>query len=403
MPELLIISGGSEIVGLALAEAAHIAGRNYAVFSLVPHSLLKNAPGCIDFMDLSPLLEDWNALQDGFLKALMHATALAGEKLPIFPTEDGGLRLLNECRDDVLRYGEFSRARALKMGGLDKAELVEFSLKHCASDYLATSIVLDGPEQAILALEKLGPDAIFKPALKPIHMDLSPLGGGGTKVVTRQDHKENASSIVNRLTRAWSVSERWIAQPRLVTGSSQERSVCAVRDTNGYVHANQVVEKAKHPAMGGTAYWVSTEETTDLLSPASNLMEALEIVGICELAHLPDGSGKPHMIELNTRPWLQIGLIESAGVPILDKAILALRGKSLPKESTSAKNHQWVQIERFLMALITGSCPPALALQILGSLTKASTTIAGFGTSSPGIKQRLIRGHLRRIFRTTSK
>lgn len=395
-PELLIISGGSEISGLAVAEAAHAAAIPYAVFSLSPDSMLQDVPGCVACTDLSSMIGDWRTLRDEFLLALAGLQRSGSSRLAILPTEDGGLRLLNECRDEVMEYGEFPRARALRMGGVDKAEVVERIERQGLSDGMATSKVLVDPSSAISAMGEFGVNAIFKPALKPLDMDLSGMGGRGVKVVTQRDERESADSVLKRLRDAWPLSQRWIAQPRLLVGAGLERSVCAVR--GDVIHACQVVERAKYPCMGGTAYWVSTDLRRDLVPSAASLLETLDVVGMCELSYLPDTSGNSHMIEFNPRPWLQLGLIERAGFPIVVESIAALRDMGSILASAHAAHCDWLQPERMLLALLARQC----SLREFGRMSKLlfhqTTTVAGYGSAFPNARARLAVRALRKVF-----
>lgn len=393
-PELLIISSGSEVAGLAVAEAAHVATVPYAVFSLVPHSILRGAPGCTAFVDLSPSRGDWSRLRDGFLQALASLGGSGVSRLAILPTEDGGLRLLNECRDDVLEYGDFSRARALRMGGVDKAEVVELAAHRGLINGLAASRVVSAPSEAAAAMDEFGDDVVFKPALKPLDMDLSGMGNHGVKVVTRCNASERRGHVIDRLSKAWPLSERWIAQPRLRTGAGLERSVCAVRGAQ--IHACQVVEQAKYPRMGGTAYRVSTEQRTDLVPSAVRLLDALDVVGMCELSYLPDAAGHGQLIEFNPRPWLQVGLVEHAGFPIVVETVAALRGQSCAQESPAIDVRDWLQLERLGLALLAGQCSLREFGRMLPLAFRRSTTIGGYGSALPKIRRRLLMRGIRR-------
>jgi len=396
LPELVVLSGGSEVAGLAVAEAAHAAAISYAVFSLVPHSVLRDAPGCTAWVDLSLLRSDWPRLRDGFLRALAGLGHLNPGRLAILPTEDGGLRLLNECRDEILEHGDFPRARALRMGGVDKAEVVDLVTRQGITDGLAASSVLDDPSEAIEAMDAFGDDTVFKPALKPLDMDLSGMGGQGVKVVTQRDAAESRGNVIDRLRVAWPLSRRWIAQPRLRTGAGLERSVCAVRGVE--VHACQVVEQAKYPRMGGTAYWVSTEQRADLVPSAMRLMEALDVVGICELSYLPDVAGRGQLIEFNPRPWLQVGLMRHAGFPIVAETIAALRGEAFTLPSPSLDACDWLQLERMGMALLAGQSSLREFGRMLPLAFRQSTTVGGFGSALPMVRKRLVMRGIRKVF-----
>lgn len=396
--ELLIVSGGSEIVSLALAEAAYLAGIPYAVFALVPHSLLQGVPGCVAFVELAPLLGAWPALGDGFLHALARLERSDAAPLAILPTDDGSLRLLNECRDQVLRYGEFPRARSLQMGGLDKAEVLEMAISKGVDASLAPSSILVNVEETVTAFEVFGTDAVFKPALKPIDMDLSGMGGRGEKVITRRDKDESLASVQARLQRAWGLSERWIAQPRLQVGAGIERSVCAIRSAVGTIRACQVVEQAKYPQIGGTAYWVATESCRDLVPQAESLLAALDVVGVCELSYLPDAVGRGQMIELNPRPWLQIGLLEHAGYSAITSTVAALRGYEIEVLPLEPLSREWVQLERAILALFSRSVTLHQFGRLLASACRPTTLVAGYGSHFPQVRRRMLMKNILRLF-----
>lgn len=394
-PEAVIISSGSEVVSLAVADAAHRAAIPYVVIALVPHSVLRGAPGCTSLVDLSAERGDWDRLRSRFLEALAQVWQAGRRPLALFPTEDGSLRLINECRDDVLAYGEFSRARALRMGGVDKAEVVDCVNRAGLSQGIARSLVLEQPQDAEAALQSLGLDAVIKPALKPLDMDLSGLGGHGIKVVTRQGAEE-PSQLVQRLAAAWPLSERWIAQPRLQVGPGLERSVCAVRSAQQF-QACQVQEQAKYPSMGGTAYWVSMDPRQDLVAPAAQLMQTLDVIGMSELSFLPDAQGEGQMIEFNPRPWLQLSLVEQAGFPIVACAAAALRQQPPLEIPGSLGDADWMQAERMALAFLSRELSLPSLLRAGRALLRPSTTLGGYGSRVPHARRRLALRSLRKL------
>lgn len=397
-PEALIVSSGSEVVSLAVAEALHAAVIPYAVISLVPDSVLRGAPGCTALVDLSGELASWPRLRDAFLRALASNRPRGSQRLAIFPTEDGSLRLLNECRDEVLEHGEFSRARNLRLGGVDKAEVVERLEQVGLTEGIARSLVLAHPQEALHAFGVLGQDAVIKPALKPLDMDLSGLGGRGSKVITRSGANETPAQVIARLSKAWSLSERWIAQPRLSVGPGIERSVCAVRFA-GQSAFCQVQEQAKFPRMGGTAYWVSMDTRDDLVPAAGKLMEALDVVGMSELSYLPDPYGSGAMIEFNPRPWLQLSLVEAAGFPIVARAVAALAGRPWVQRDHVLTAADWIQPERMALAMLAGEISPGTFLRMAGRMCRASTTLGGYGSRLPKARSRLLARSVRKAFR----
>lgn len=388
--ELIIITGGSEIVSLAIADAARRAAIPYAVFSLVDNSLLRKAPGCTAWIDLHPLICNPVQLREAFLSGLAGITHGRSTPIAILPTDDGSLRILNEYRDDVLSHAEFSRARSLRMGGIDKAEVAEAINGLGILKGISPTLVLDKPSDAINAFDAYGNTVVFKPALKPFNMDLSGMSSDGSKVVTQKNHSESPESVMHRLHTAWPVSQRWVAQPRMLTGANLERSVCAVRSIAS-INACQVVERAKFPPIGGTAFWVSTENKSDLIPSASQLLQALDVIGICELSYLPDTSEIPHMIEFNPRPWLQIELVEQCCFPIITNSIATLAGKtanlSPPPEKHSEGN--WIQLERAALAAGSLQMTPSQLLALSLGTMRHRTIIAGYSSSMPGARMHL--------------
>jgi len=394
--ELVILSAGSEIVSLAIAEAAWNASIPYAIFSLVPHSILSRAPGCVEFQDLSYLFGQWDKLRSALLKGLEDLSGTAASRLAILPSDDGSLRLLNEWRDDVLLFGEFSRTRAIKMGGVDKAEVVELLTTKGMNEISSLNQVICSPSEAYPCMDRFGPDTVFKPALKPLNMDLAGLGGHGLKVVTQTQAQESQRSVILRLEKAWATSERWIAQPRLEVGPGVERSVCATRGRS--IHACQVTEKAKYPKVGGTALWVTTDEKTELIAPASQLLHELDMVGICELSYLPDNKGHYQLIELNPRPWLQVGLLEFAGFPVIAQTVSTLRGSEKAFQTPNIRQCDWINLERTLLAVVSGHISYREVLGATARLFRSNTTLGGYSSRFPGMKSRLLKRSTLKIF-----
>lgn len=395
--ELIIITGGSEVTSLAIANAAMKAGIPYAVFSLVKDSLLRKSPNCVAWLDLHPFISNHLKLREKFLYGLDTITISQKTKVAILPTEDGGLRILNEFRDDVLLNAEFSRARHLRMGGIDKAEAAEAIINAGGIEGIAPTLILNNPNEAIDAFHTLGRNCIFKPALKPLDMDLSGLGPRGIKVITQKHHHESPDDVIKRLEKAWSTSQRWVAQPRLLTGANLERSVCTVRG-NDHINACQVIERAKFPKIGGTALWVATERKKDLIPSATRLLQAMDVIGICELSYLPDASGSAHMIEFNTRPWLQTELIQSHCFPIITDTIATLRGQTPPPAPLSINymNGDWIQIERAALAAAALQMNPTQFIKLSFQSIKRSTIIAGYSNTPPCTRVQMAKRSLKK-------
>ena len=342
-PWAVILAGGLEIPALALARAFQRAGIPWAVIGLRRNSLLRGLPGCLAFADLSGFA-DPEALHEALIHTLTAWRARSSGRLACFATEDRGLRCLNEWRDDILPLAEFARARALRMGGLDKAEIFTALADEPAS---ARTRVLSDPSEVDAVLDELGDDTVFKPALKPWDMDLSTLGNGA-KVVTRREG-ESGRALCKRLEAAWPLSARWVAQPRLREYADGERGAWVAGVPGGYVGIG-FVERLKHPRSGGTGCWVEAGGDPALVAPAKRVLSSIDFVGLAEVPFLLDDSGMPRLLELNARAWLQVGLAERAGLPVAAIAYQALTGAVLPTKTCLAPA-SWINIERALLAI----------------------------------------------------
>lgn len=342
-PWAVILAGGLEIPALALARAFQRAGIPWAVIGLRRNSLLRGLPGCLAFADLSGF-KNTEALHEALIHNLTAWRARSAGRLACFATEDRGLRCLNEWRDDILPLAEFARARALRMGGLDKAELFTALADEPAS---ARTRVLSDPSKVDAVLDELGDDTVFKPALKPWDMDLSVLGNGA-KIVTRREG-ESRWALCRRLEAAWPLSARWVAQPRLREYADGERGAW-VAGAPAFYAGIGFVERLKHPRSGGTGCWVEAGGDPALVAPAQRILSAIEFVGLAEVPFLLDGEGTPRLLELNARAWLQVGLAERAGLPVGAIAYHALTGVAIPVTAHIAPA-SWVNVERALLAM----------------------------------------------------
>lgn len=380
----VIFSGGAEIVSVSIAQALESAGMPYAVISLVRHSLLRHAKGCVSLTDLSNVVADPPRLRERLLDVLAQLSERAGRRVVVFATEDGSLRCLNEFAPDVLKVAEFPRAKALRYGGLDKAELFEYLAASAAARHIPPTEVIDDIEQARGALLRLGGDAVFKPALKPLNMDLSSMRGA--KIVTRANARESEASLLERLSRAWPMSQKWVVQSRLQPYEMGERGIWAVRDTGGLA-SMEFVERWKFPAQGGSGCWVETQHGDSFVPAAVSILDAIDYVGLAELPFLRDAAGQGRLLEINARAWLQIGLAEGSGMPMLLRTLHALSGEPFVAEPSRMRATTWINIERALMAAANGSQGARLtAFASLGKAVMRRPIFAIYSSSVRGVK-----------------
>jgi predicted ATP-grasp superfamily ATP-dependent carboligase len=244
-------------------------------------------------------------------------------------------------------------------------------------------------QEAIAAAHFFQNDAVVKPALKPMSMRMDTMKAKA--FMTRDYHDE--MHLRSALTRAWDISETWVVQPRLDVPPNGETVVWAVRDIYGNTFCMAAEEIWKHPRHGGTGCWVrSVDEPGGMLfDKAKRILQNLDFVGLCELPFLIDHQTSWRLLELNPRPWLQVGLPWQAGVPLASCAARVLGGVTLPVLPLP-RSAEWINVERLFLAAISGEYGNRLLA--VGKALKAvtgATTIAVYGSSFRGVIHRWLR------------
>lgn len=345
---IFLISGGAEAVSIAVAQWALKSHRRLFVYSLVPDSLLEGVEG-VDWVGCAPTTEREAAKRD----LVAHITTVrAGFDKPVLaiPSEDDSLGLLLEIAEQL---GEetvaCSRCRALPKGGLDKAILFEFLQEAGLGEFIAETVVLSSEVDVAMARSTLGEELILKPACKPWAGVLA----SGAKLHTGGEL--DSARCVDERARDFAAGRRWIAQRKLGPLQGGERSACVVRDAYGCVRYAEVVEWLKYPARGGSACIVETQPFERGLQEATlAILAAVDAVGIVELSFLADANGRPRLLELNVRPWLQIDLLQAAGFDVLAYSERALSGAEIGSAMVALKSRTWLSLERLFLKFVRG-------------------------------------------------
>jgi len=390
----VIFSGGSEIVALSVAEALFTHHIPLIVIGMGKRSLIRDLPNVIAYRQITwpPVSKDL-AIQE--LIRTFKKLGQYTQPLPVFPTEDGGLRLLLEAKEALSPFLNIPNTPHLSMGGLDKAEFFEFLKNKGCENYLAPTIVLHSPEEAYKAFEQLGEDVVFKPALKPFSMEMASMS---SKVITAQSLQDNPAKIMARLEKAWQISPRWVAQKRLISLSG-EALWWGIRTQHGQLIDTTAYERWKQPKMGGSGCWVEMKPISELQGTANTILNALDFHGIAEIPFLENKDNKWQVIEFNPRPWLQVGLPEAAGLPLVLNLYLDMINSPLPSSSFSPKqNVQWVNPERMLIAALSGDYDSKLKAlsQAIKVILKADYKTI-YSTPFTGIRRRWIARMLSKI------
>lgn len=389
-----ILSGGSEIISVALVEEFLASGFRPVVIALRRNSLLRGLAKELPFHQLTWPPVDPASTARQLVEALRTFGATEDCPMPVFPTEDGGLRLLLEQRRLIEPWGVFGSASALQLGGLDKAELFSFLDQAGCTDIIAPFRIVTKVTDALEAVAEFVGDAVIKPALKPLSMNMD---GMRAKAVLSRSFGDT-QALAKALKAAWHLSDRWIVQPRLQVPSAGETVVWAVRDSMGETHCMVANEVWKFPRDAGTGCWVRVGiNPTGLVSKTKTLLEKLRFIGVCEVEFLIDGKNEYRLLEINPRPWLQIGLPFRAGVPMASVAAKALQNEAI-ETLPAPRSCSWVNIERLTVAALSGEQGRRWnSITTAWRAWREASAVAIYDTNLPGIRRRWIMRMLLRL------
>ena len=395
-PLALVLSAGSELVSISLVDDFSRLGIPFGVVGFGDATLCERLHGARTRHHF-PALEDDPELRRAFVDYLKRLGAESNGPIVLYPTEDSTLRLLIQCAAELAGVAEYSRCRKLSASGLDKAELFAYLETNGLGSLLPRTVILDSAEDAERAWEVLGDDAVFKPALKPWDMNMSEMGA---KIVTRRFSTESKASVLARLRKSFHYSNQWLGQERLRVDMSAERSVWANRDSTGAFVGMEVVEVAKYPSVGGTACLVRVDEDQRLVAKVEKLLACVDHVGLAEVAFLPDAHGEPKLIEVNARPWLQVGLAAPSGCPLVEASVCSLAREKRTITPGSRTKTQWLQPERFLLSLARE--PGRIQKLRSLSLSGANTYFSVYSSGVPKVKwlwlTKLLKTAVRKLF-----
>lgn len=303
----VIFSGGSEIVSLSLADTLSFYDVPLIIVTANGQTIIPKTDNVLAIITF-----DWRG-DDGavdVLNLLKRLEALSGghSKLVAFASEDGSLRFLLENSHTLQSLLKIYPKSNLRYGGLDKAEF--FSSLSNKLSCLAESYVFSDFDRLVAFLAQKNSDYIIKPAMKPCSMSLGELG---KKVF---QYHAGVRSDLGLLERSWFISEQWVVQKPLLTGEGAEISWYGARLHSGKIVGMTAREERKYPAMGGSACYVCLVENQRLCELAESVLKACDFIGMAEISFLQDSNGDWKVIELNPRPWLQIGLADTAQPPL---------------------------------------------------------------------------------------
>jgi len=395
----VIFSGGAEIVSLAIAEALVPAGVPLVVISLGQPSILRDVQPKLPYLELSWPPESVETAVAQVIPFLQKAGAGQPIPWPAFASEDGSLRFLIEAYDVLRPYLAIPPGVPhLPMRGLDKAELFQTLAAADLQEIIAPTIILHSPEDATKAADYFDYQLIFKPAIKPLSMQMGSLKAKALAI----NNKKEVTAVLNQLEQSWSVANTWLAQRKLTPSPMGEGLWWGIRTKSGKLIGLTAYERWKHPQFGGSACWVQTASIPELHQHAARILHALDYQGITELPFLQDENGRWRLLELNPRPWLQAALPTQAGIPLLHLLYTMLCDEQIPSPVfTSANSVSWVNVERMLLAAFSGDYGNRLRTTIQAAkIIRQSSYKAVYDSPLTGVQSRWLKRLFRKITRT---
>lgn len=395
----VIFSGGAEIVSLAIAEALVPADVPLIVISLGQSSILRDVQPKMPYLEMVWPPKSLETAVSQVMTFLQAIDVGQPRPWPAFATEDGSLRFLIEAREALRPYLTISSgAPRLPKRGLDKAELFQALAAAGLEKIIAPTITLLSPADAAQAAEQFDYHLIFKPTIKPLSMQMGRLKAKALAI----DHAEEATVVLDQLAQAWPIANTWIAQQRLHPSPMGEGLWWGIRTPTGRLIGLTAFERWKHPRFGGSACWVQTAPIPELHQHAAQILHALDYQGIAELPFLQDENDHWRLLELNPRPWLQAALPTQAGVPLLQLLYVMLCGEQItPPTHTPADSISWVNVERVLLAALSGAYGGRLQTAVQAAkIIQQSSYKAVYDTSLNGVKSRWLKRLFHKVGQT---
>lgn len=389
----IILSGGSEVISIAVAEELMENGVSIAVISLAKNSILKGLNALFFYEIEWPPKNEIGCVND-IINFAIEIGASRDNKLPIIPTEDGGLRFLFEHALELGEYLLFGGASKLSYSGLDKAEFFNYLKDNviCTDTVSVKSI-----DEAVKGIGKFNKNCIIKPSIKPLSMNMKGMNSKAIEI----SPNDSCEKIIRNLQCAWPISETWILQPKLKIPKTGEYGVWFVRNKQGVIHSLAGTELWKQPKIGGTGCWVKSLGCVDseLFPKVSDLLRELDFVGIGEISFLLDDNGNYKLVELNARPWLQVGLAKVAGFSIVYAYYCVLVDIKMP-DVIPQKDKVWVNFERMLLAAGSGEYGSRVgALWTVFKVLCRADYVAVWNSLIPGLRYRWVRNLIFKVFK----
>lgn len=311
---------------MAGVRALHAAGWSVAVASSDPLSLAASSRFCARSFETPAVEEDL----EGFITAVDSAARSAGCEVVLCGGGDAEMLALSreaeriDARIPLTPYPQMLKA-------IDKLELSR----------AAAAAGLAVPPTT--AAEDFDPSSISGPVIVKARIHAPGLGYDGPARLEagRAEDPERATELIASINSAG--GRAVVQQP--IEGTLM--AFASVRSHSGELVAQlqQISPHTWPPGDGISSRSVTVPVDRELAAAVAELLEGLGWIGLSQIQFIVDGSGSPHLIDLNGRFYGSLALAEAAGVNLA--AAWAEVGSDRPQapraRAVSGVRYQWAE------------------------------------------------------------
>ncbi|MBI4720244.1 MAG: hypothetical protein HY770_03285, partial [Chitinivibrionia bacterium] len=270
----------------------------------------------------------------------------------LLPSEDTGLRV---CADHFGRLKEYF----VLLGDPGESDIKRFMDKGSffnelsrEAPYVPRTLRFAGFEEVHASRGDLPYPAAAKPACKDIAMSFQKKLGA--KLVVLRSPEDVAGKLRNIFP-----PEGIVVQEFIEHREGDEVCWWGYRSRNGAVTGMTARELRKYPHPGGTATFMRSEHVEVLHAYAREILDRIGFRGLCEMPFLPAGRSRQYkVLELNPRPWLQIGLMHRSGFNAPLMAYREAMEADIPvPPATAREGVTWISPEYDLLRALSSGRP----------------------------------------------
>lgn len=337
-----LIAGGSDTNTLAVVRCLGDSGIKSCIFSLKQHSFLRVDK---DVEGFYPIGDFGGQTLHRLVSVGQEALSQFSTRPPLMAMEDTGL-LFVATNFHALQEVFSVSGSVGNEGPLPALNKVAFFRRFGAmvidDDWVLTKLPGERIDLDIVTSYPV----VVKPSTKRLP-EASEAFPSKIAVASDRSHLEN---LLQRLC-----DIPLVLQPFFHSDSGEEFSYISFRGREGRTTGCIQQQVIKFPKTGGTATLSEIVSIPELEQRSKELLNRLDYRGISELEYMRSRNGSFHLIEMNPRPLLQIGLAIAAGFPLPYLAYCDLLERS-PCHVTGVgvAKYRWTRLEDDLASVLSG-------------------------------------------------